>query len=232
MSFPIAFLEMLKRKLPNEWQALVNSLEIEPPVSVRANPFKQISLSHLPISEKVNWTDSGFYLRERPSFTYDPNFHAGVYYVQEAASMFLEQFAKPVFAEIENPVVLDLCAAPGGKSTHLLSLMNGKGFLIANEIVQNRNAILRQNVAKWGEANCIVTQNEASDFAKFENFFDVIVVDAPCSGEGMFRKDKTAIEEWSEKKCIELCFSSARNFGEYYFGCETKWLYHLFDLHI
>lgn len=203
---PIAFIEMLKEKLPNDWQALLDALETEPPISIRANPFKKISLAHLPLAEKVNWCDSGFYLQSRPSFTYDPAFHAGAYYVQEAASMFLEQFAEKIFSDNENPIVLDLCAAPGGKSTHLLSLMKGKGFLIANEIVANRNAVLRQNIAKWGEPNVIVTQNEAADFGQLENLFDVIVVDAPCSGEGMFRKDKTAVEEWSEKNVANCVF--------------------------
>lgn len=206
MSFPAPFLEMLQHKLPDEWQELVDALKQDPPVSIRANPFKEISLAYLPVEQKVNWCDSGFYLASRPSFTYDPAFHAGAYYVQEAASMFLEQFAQTIFSNNENPVVLDLCAAPGGKSTHLLSLMNGRGFLIANEIVSNRNAVLRQNISKWGEANCIVTQNEANDFGKLENLFDVIVVDAPCSGEGMFRKDRTAVEEWSEKNVANCIF--------------------------
>lgn len=206
MFLPQSFIEMLKQKLPNEWQELVDALQTQPPISIRTNPFKETSLTHLPIAGKVNWCSSGFYLQERPSFTYDPAFHTGAYYVQEAASMFLEQFVAKIFAEIENPLVLDLCAAPGGKSTHLLSLLKGKGLLIANEIVSNRNAILRQNIAKWGEANCIVTQNEADDFGKLENLFDVILIDAPCSGEGMFRKDKSAIEEWSEKNVANCVF--------------------------
>lgn len=204
--FPNAFIEMLKEKLPNDWQSLLDALKMTPPISIRTNPFKPTSLAHLPITRNVNWCDSGFYLQSRPSFTYDPVFHAGAYYVQEAASMFLEQFAKKVFSENENPIVLDLCAAPGGKSTHLLSLMKGKGFLIANEIVANRNAVLRQNIAKWGEPNVIVTQNEAADFGRLENLFDVILVDAPCSGEGMFRKDKTAVDEWSEKNVVNCAF--------------------------
>jgi NOL1/NOP2/fmu family ribosome biogenesis protein/precorrin-6B methylase 2 len=117
--------------------------------------------------------------------------------VQEASSMFLEQMVAPFLAKVAAPIVLDFCAAPGGKSSHLLALLEGKGLLVANEIIANRNAILRENLTKWGVPNYVVTQGDATQFAKTGELFDLIVIDAPCSGEGMFRKDKRAIDEWS-----------------------------------
>lgn len=173
------------------------SIATTPPVSVRLHPRRMITA--FSNSEAVEWCKNGRYLEERPSFTLDPLFHAGCYYVQEAGSMFIEQIWNVINPDLTPLRVLDLCAAPGGKSTHLLSLMNGDGTLVTNEIVPNRNAALRQNIIKWGYANCMVTQNEPVDFEKVPEFFDVVLVDAPCSGEGMFRKDKTAVKEWSEE---------------------------------
>ena len=142
---------------------------------------------------------------ERPSFTLDPSFHGGKYYVQEASSMFLEQAfcATYQFSRIALNV-LDLCAAPGGKSTHLLSLMNKNSLLVSNEVIQSRAAILSENIQKWGHGNVIVTNNDPKDFQRLPGFFDVIVVDAPCSGEGLFRKDPNALKEWSED-VVALC---------------------------
>jgi 16S rRNA C967 or C1407 C5-methylase (RsmB/RsmF family)/NOL1/NOP2/fmu family ribosome biogenesis protein len=201
--FPKPFVERMTAILADETDQLLSSLSSSAVISVRLNSAKKPTLSFEDI-ENIPWSKTGFYLPERPYFTHDPLLHAGAYYVQEASSMFLEQYLSTFLSSIENPIVLDLCAAPGGKSTHILNLMNGKGLLVANEIVPNRNAILRENLIKWGYPNFIVTQSEAKDFAKEEELFDVIVVDAPCSGEGMFRKDERAISEWSEKN-IETC---------------------------
>jgi 16S rRNA C967 or C1407 C5-methylase (RsmB/RsmF family) len=156
------------------------------------------------IHEKVPWSQFGFYLKERPSFTFDPFFHAGRYYVQEASSMFLEQAFKQLI-DLSKPIkVLDLCAAPGGKSTHIQSLISTESLLVSNEIIRSRNNILVDNVIKWGSTNVIVSNNDPSSFQKLEGYFDVMVVDAPCSGSGLFRKDEEAIDEWSLNN-VQLC---------------------------
>jgi 16S rRNA C967 or C1407 C5-methylase (RsmB/RsmF family)/NOL1/NOP2/fmu family ribosome biogenesis protein len=158
----------------------------------------------LPVAERVPWSQYGFYLKERPSFTFDPLFHAGCYYVQEASSMFLEQ-AFLQLVDLSKPIkVLDLCAAPGGKSTHIQSLISSESLLVSNEIIQSRNNILVDNIVKWGCNNVIVSNNDPSSFKKLEGYFDVIVVDAPCSGSGLFRKDEEAIDEWSLNN-VQLC---------------------------
>ena len=175
--------------------------------SIRLNPFKSISqLTNKPINKltKVPWTQYGFYLDQRPSFTFDPLFHAGCYYVQEASSMFLEQALKQTVDLSKQLKVLDLCAAPGGKSTHIHSLISSDSLLVSNEVIRSRANILKDNIIKWGCENAVVTNNDPKDFARLENYFDVIVVDAPCSGSGLFRKDNDAINEWSENN-VQLC---------------------------
>ncbi|MBP7388863.1 MAG: hypothetical protein KA841_00585 [Chitinophagales bacterium] len=201
-TFPISFEEGMKKMLGENMPDFLNSLQETPPTSIRLNPRKRISKFN--DEENLAWCSTGKYLPTRPSFTFDPLFHAGTYYVQEAASMFIEQVWKAINAEDKELRVLDMCAAPGGKSTHLLSLLKEDSLLVSNEMIPNRNAVLRENITKWGYANCIVTQNNPADFVKLGEYFDVILVDAPCSGEGMFRKDKNAIAEWSEKN-VEQC---------------------------
>ncbi len=170
-----------------------------PVTSVRWNPAKQNSCEG---DEAVPWAVNGRYFSERPLFTGDPRFHAGCYYVQEASSMFLEQVINKY---ISAPVrALDLCAAPGGKSTHLLSLLPKGSLLVSNEPMPQRAQILAENVIKWGMPSAIVTRNLPADFASFRSFFDLVVVDAPCSGEGMFRKDPYAVEQWTPS-LVEQC---------------------------
>lgn len=189
----------IQAKLGDQFQEFINSLEEIPPVSIRKNPFKPSEL--FTTEQKISWTDFGYYLPERISFTLDPLFHAGCYYVQEASSMFLEKVFKSDIAD--GPLkVLDLCAAPGGKSTHLLSLLPPGSLLVSNEIIPSRNKILQQNLAKWGCSNVIVTQNDVTDFSKLKGYFDVILIDAPCSGEGLFRKDPDAVNEWSTEAVL------------------------------
>ena len=179
--------------------------------SVRINPkkiFSRLSRDKYSIfnsqQEKIPWTTHGYYLPERPSFTLDPLFHAGAYYVQEASSMFLEQVLKQTL-DLSAPLkLLDLCAAPGGKSTLIQSLLSEQSLLVCNEVIKSRVTILAENITKWGAANVIVTNNDARDFQRLENYFDAIIVDAPCSGSGLFRKDANAIAEWSEQN-VELC---------------------------
>lgn len=200
--YPEAFVEQMKNLLPQEFDSFIQSLNGASPTSVRINPAKPTN--KFAAEEPVSWCSHAKYLHQRPSFTFDPLFHAGAYYVQEASSMFLEEVWKQLNLGNKPLKVLDLCAAPGGKSTHLLSLMNAESLLVTNELIANRNKILQQNIIKWGNANCIITQNKPEDFAGLENYFDVILVDAPCSGEGLFRKDKDAINEWSEKN-VAMC---------------------------
>jgi 16S rRNA C967 or C1407 C5-methylase (RsmB/RsmF family)/NOL1/NOP2/fmu family ribosome biogenesis protein len=157
-----------------------------------------------PFRFPVPWSSCGYYLATRPSFTFDPLFHAGTYYVQEASSMFLEQALKQT-VDVSGPLrVLDLCAAPGGKSTLLQSLINKESLLVSNEVIKSRAAVLEENLTKWGGANTVVTNNEPAHFARLENYFDVVVVDAPCSGSGLFRRDPEAVNEWSENS-VSLC---------------------------
>lgn len=172
-------------------------------VSVRFNPNKNVS-HQLPVGQKITWSSRGYYLSERPAFVFDPLWHAGAYYVQEASSMFLEQAVKQTIDLSQSLNVLDLCAAPGGKSTLLQSLISADSLLVSNEVIKSRASILEENITKWGGANVIVTNNDPLDFAKLENFFDVIVVDAPCSGSGLFRRDAEAINEWSPQH-VQLC---------------------------
>lgn len=169
--------------------------------SIRVNPFKA-SLKYDDLVT-VKWCPSGKYLSERPSFTFDPMFQAGAYYVQEASSMFIDHVLQQLAID-EETTILDLCAAPGGKSTLISSALNGKGLLVANEIIKTRVNILADNLTKWGACNTIVTNNDPKDFNRLGGFFDIIVADAPCSGSGMFRKDPGAIDEWSEDNVI-LC---------------------------
>lgn len=170
------------------------------------NPFKPVKqFPNFPTPLfPIFWSEYGYYLASRPSFTFDPLFHAGCYYVQEASSMFLEQAVKQT-VDLSKPLkVLDLCAAPGGKSTHIQSLISKDSLLVSNEVIQSRVRSLKENIIKWGCRNVVVTNNDPKDFARLENYFDVIIVDAPCSGSGLFRKDPDAIEEWSEGN-VQLC---------------------------
>lgn len=174
--------------------------------SIRLNPRKAVQLQFPGIElTKVPWCANGYYLSKRPSFTFDPLFHAGSYYVQEASSMFLEH-ALMQLADLSKPLkVLDLSAAPGGKSTHLQALLSDDSLLVSNDVIRNRALILKQNIIKWGSGNVIVTSNDPQHFHRLSGFFDVLVVDAPCSGSGLFRKDPDAVNEWSEDNVMLCC---------------------------
>lgn len=194
MKLPENFVKRLYAELPKEAEALLAKItEAQPPVSIRLNARKS-GLIDLPLGEKVAWTESGWYLTERPVFTLDPAFHAGAYYVQEASSMLLEYVVKQL-PDIQS--ILDLCAAPGGKSTLLASCLPEDGVLVANEILPNRAAVLAENLTKWGDERVVVTNNKPADFLKTALRFDLVVCDAPCSGEGLFRRDPEAMREWS-----------------------------------
>jgi 16S rRNA C967 or C1407 C5-methylase (RsmB/RsmF family)/NOL1/NOP2/fmu family ribosome biogenesis protein len=192
-------------QFPADFESFIQSIDQAPAISLRTNPRK----FSLPISaERIPWCETGIFLNERPSFTLDPIFHSGAYYVQEASSMFVEQ----AFRQIEHGkdrIVLDLCAAPGGKSTHLLSLMDSSDLLVANEVIRSRVSVLEENIRKWGHQNVVVCSNDPADFSNLDGLFDVILVDAPCSGEGLFRRDASAIQHWSVDN-TNLCSTRQR----------------------
>ena len=186
-------------------------------VSVRLNPAKvsetQLKEHFLQLKDahgapvllhKIPWATHGYYLSGRPSFTLDPWFHAGCYYVQEASSMLIEQAIRQCVPISESLKVLDLCAAPGGKSTLIQTLIKEQSLLVANEVIKSRANILEENVTKWGASNVIVTNNDPKDFQSLSDYFDLMVVDAPCSGSGLFRRDPDAITEWSLNN-VQLC---------------------------
>lgn len=195
MNFPSGFLPYLEQVLPaSELPLFLEAIEKEPTTSVRYNPLKPISK---PESSRLPWSSLGYKLAQRPYFTSDPLFHGGAYYVQDASSQILEHVLKSHIDLTKPQRVLDLCAAPGGKSTHILSLLSPESLLVTNEVIARRSQILRENVIKWGYPNVLVTQKEAWQFGYLFEYFDMVLVDAPCSGEGLFRKDPGALEEWS-----------------------------------
>jgi 16S rRNA C967 or C1407 C5-methylase (RsmB/RsmF family)/NOL1/NOP2/fmu family ribosome biogenesis protein len=199
--FPSNFLDSLNAEPGFDRTNFVEAHQnLESPTSIRTNPFKK---SAQKTGEQVPWCTEGLYLDTRPSFTFDPLFHAGNYYVQEASSMFIAHILKQI--KPADPVkVLDLCAAPGGKSTLLNSTMTADDLLVANEIIKTRVPILADNLSRWGTANTIISNNDPKDFNRLNGFFDIVLVDAPCSGSGMFRKDPAAMDEWSEAN-VNLC---------------------------
>lgn len=199
MQLPKDFIDRTKPLIHEEWDDFVDSLNQEPPVSIRVNRSKlseELNLEH------VAWCNTGYYLSQRPQFTFDPLFHAGVYYVQEASSMIIGQAIEQLMRG--DVRCLDLCAAPGGKTTLISSVLSKDSLLVSNEIIRSRAYVLSENAMKWGNSNQVVTNNKSEDFSNLTHFFDVILVDAPCSGEGMFRKGHQAIEEWSVEN-VKLC---------------------------
>lgn len=207
MNLPAPFIDYTRILLGNEeYEKFATALEHEAPVSIRLNQWT-LSALRSP-QDQLPWCEEGYYLDQRLTFTFDPLFHAGCYYVQEASSMFVEQVLKQ-YVSVEPVVMLDLCAAPGGKSTHVRSLLPEGSLLIANEVIRNRSQILAENLTKWGDPGVVVTNNDPADFTRLGAFFDVILADVPCSGEGMFRKDPVAIEEWSPEN-VEICWQRQR----------------------
>ena len=184
-------------------------------VSMRKNPFKN---GKVPQGRAVAWSEHGRILPERPQFTLDPHFHGGAYYVQDSSSMFVGHVFRTLVSKMnipqDRPVrVLDLCAAPGGKTTDLAaslrSMFGDRFLLVSNEVMKQRVGVLADNVALWGDPNVVVTSDDPRAFSSLTGFFDIIVADVPCSGEGMFRKDEEAQNQWSEDN-VELCEARQR----------------------
>ena len=205
MNLPQAFIERTRQLLGDEpYAKFEEALQTETPVSIRPNRMKCAQQVE---GEPIPWASSGMYLQKRPTFTFDPLFHAGCYYVQEASSMFVERVLQEY---VKEPVVmLDLCAAPGGKSTLCRSVLPEGSLLVANEVMRNRSQILAENLIKWGHPEVVVTNNDPADFTDLTHLFDVILTDVPCSGEGMFRKDQVAVDEWSVEN-VDICWKRQR----------------------
>ena len=218
---PQAFADYTRQMMGDErFERYLKSFGQESPVSIRLNPRKAKGLTAID-AEPVPWCRDGYYLRKRPNFTMDPLLHAGCYYVQEAASMFLDEVLRQAVQGTvplcdlshswDSPYnALDLCAAPGGKSTLLRAAVPDDCVLYSNEPVRNRFNILSENVQKWGYDNHIVTCQYARDFRRSKQKFDIILCDVPCSGEGMFRKDPATISEWSPQN-VEKCWRLQRD---------------------
>lgn len=214
MTLPNEFTTYTRQLMGEElFHLLQEGLSGEAPTSIRVNPFKAILPED---ADSVPWCQEGLYLTSRPAFTFDPALHAGLYYVQEAASMFVCEVVRQL---IDKPVtMLDLCAAPGGKSTALRSVLPKGSLLFTNEPVKNRASILKENIIKFGHPDVIVTNNFPRDYRKAGLMFDAILADVPCSGEGMFRKDPGSIEEWSIQN-VEKCRVLQRSIVEDIWPC-------------
>ncbi|MBP5742581.1 MAG: rRNA cytosine-C5-methyltransferase [Paludibacteraceae bacterium] len=213
MNLPADFLTWARGAFGDEYDAFISALTTNPSVSVRTNGLKCSTVGEelkatLPVDGPVAWCPGGFYLESRPTFTLDPLLHAGAYYVQEASSMIVSHIVRQF---VSGPVrFLDLCAAPGGKSTLLLDVLPEGSLLVCNEYIRQRSYILAENVTKWGRPNAVVTSCDASSFSSLGPVFDAMLVDAPCSGEGMFRKDDVAVSEWSLDN-VALCAERQRD---------------------
>lgn len=190
----------------------LGALEDEASCSVRLNPFKRVE-GLFEDCEKVVWSPYGRFLEERPTFTLDPLMHAGAYYVQDSSAMFVGHVLRKVLESYGGSEVLDLCAAPGGKTTDIaasLRVKYGDSFrLVANEVMRQRAAVLKENAARWGDPNVEVCSCDPKAFGAFPGSFDIIVADVPCSGEGMFRKDAEAARQWSRDN-VALCAARQR----------------------
>jgi NOL1/NOP2/sun family protein len=210
---PLAFTDYTRSLFgDNLYHTFLKGLDETAPVSIRLNPFKLAEGTHK-VNPKLNphpipWCKDGYWLDTRPNFTFDPLLHAGAYYVQEASSMFLSHVLQHL---VKQPVMaLDLCAAPGGKTTCACTSLPAGSFLFSNEPIGKRAQILAENVQKFGHEDVVVTNNYPRDYKKTKLGFDVIIADVPCSGEGMFRKDPQSIEEWSLQN-VENCWQLQRS---------------------
>lgn len=202
MEFPVGFLSSIAQSSGFEPETFTQEHSQPAPVSVRLNPLKPTQL--FVNQPTVPWCEYGIYLNDRPVFTLDPYFQGGAYYVQEASSMFLAEAFRQTVDLSEQVKVLDLCAAPGGKSTLIAGMISEDSLLVSNEVIKNRAHILADNMVRWGLLNGFVTNNDPRDFQRLPGYFDVMVIDAPCSGSGLFRKDPTAMKEWSLDNVV-LC---------------------------
>lgn len=212
---PAGFIAEMKSELGAETaKTLLATLSgSEPETSIRLNHRKSMDAEALyPGMTPVEWCGSGFYLEHRPAFTFDPLFHAGVYYVQDASSMIYEGIVRQLTDGM--PVkVADLCAAPGGKTTAMLNALPDGSVMLANEYMASRAKILKENLTKYGYPEVVVTGSDVTRLSALKGYFDIVAVDAPCSGEGMMRKEEAARTQWSEG-LVAQCSSLQREIIE------------------
>jgi 16S rRNA C967 or C1407 C5-methylase (RsmB/RsmF family) len=199
---PDAFVDNILFLYPKEAGYFFEALTLAPQTSIRLNKSKKVVA--FKDAKSVPWCNLGSTLADRPAFTEDPLWHAGAYYVQESSSMFLNALVQAIVKDMPEPIVLDLCAAPGGKTTTLLDALPDSALVVANEIIKSRVNVLQENLIKWGKPNVVIANNDPKHFQKLPAFFDIILVDAPCSGEGLWRRDEQAMEEWSMEH-VQLC---------------------------
>lgn len=202
--WPNDFVKQIQTNFPTQANAFIQSLNNAVVTAIKTNPLKPATINFLANSKPVAWYNQGFLLQDRPQFTADPLFSAGAYYVQESSSMFLAHVLEYLKASYNISSALDLCAAPGGKTTLLQSVLGQNAAIVANEIIKSRVGVLVQNIQKWGMANAIVVNNDPKDIAASGIEFDLVLTDAPCSGEGLFRRDANAAGEWSMAN-VDLC---------------------------
>ncbi len=202
---PLAFVERMKKMLGEEFPSFLASYEETKSQALRLNPLKGEGRRFLELSpfslSPVPWEENGFYFEEADRPGKHPYHEAGVYYIQEASAMVPAMLldAQP------GERILDLCAAPGGKSTQIAAAMRGEGILVCNEIHPKRAGILSENIERMGVRNAIVVNHSPDELAiRFPGYFDRVLVDAPCSGEGMFRKNADACGQWSAEN-VRLC---------------------------
>lgn len=224
MELPSGFIDMIRHILGDDAELFFDAMQKQPVVSVRTNSRKPTGA--FAEERKVKWCPTGHYLDQRPVFTLDPLFHAGAYYVQDASSMIYYECIRRILASLHGDAVsetgyepipvslLDMCAAPGGKTTAMIDALPDGSRIVANEYVGKRAAILKENLTKWGYPGVVVTNRDSSSFALNGDQFDIVAVDAPCSGEGMMRKDPDAIAQWSPElisQCASLQKEILRN---------------------
>lgn len=210
-ALPPEFVNRILTQFPESATELLAALDKPPRASIRLNSAKPIAMSVA--AQSVPWNNEGLLLETRPRYTLDPLLHAGCYYPQESSSMVLQWVLKHCIALSGHVDALDLCAAPGGKTLIVADFLKHRGRLIANELVRSRVRVLEEVVVKWGSANVIVTNGKPADFGEGAMQFDLMVIDAPCSGEGMFRKDVDSRAEWT-KQSPELCSMRQREILE------------------
>jgi len=209
---PPEFIKMVETLPGIDMTAFMRAISKPPTVSFKLNRRKTTDVSELGygMPDRVSWCGSGFYLDQRPKFTLNPLLHAGVFYVQEASSMIYETITSQLVKDYgltASSLVLDMCAAPGGKTTSMINALPDGSYVVANEIVPQRAKILRENLIKWGYPEVMVTNSPVNALATVGKVFDLVAVDAPCSGEGMMRKDEDAVRQWCPglvAKCTSL----------------------------
>lgn len=210
MQLPREFVELIDSYGCEEFAGLAEALAGKPSVAMRLNPRKASGRSPSGDARRVPWCENGFLLDERMAFTFDPALHQGAFYVQDASSMFIHHIIKYLTRDSDRPLsVLDACAAPGGKTTAIIDALPWGSLVVANEYDGRRAQILKENLAKWGYPFVLVMQGDTAQFRKFPNIFDIVAADVPCSGEGMMRKDETAVEQWT-RGLVEQCAARQR----------------------